>query len=297
MSTTSRFSRARGHLKSAARGLGVATSEFRALPDFLIIGAKRGGSTSFYFDLIEHPSILRMYPPPVPGLKRNATKGVHYFDSNFEKGNDWYRSYFPTRLRRSIASRAQGSPGVTGEASPYYLFHPCAPDRAHEVVPDARVIAVLRDPIQRTYSHWKERRRAGMEPLDFVDALDAEPQRLEGERERLLSDPSYYSYAWEQQSYATQSEYVTSLEPWIKHFGIDKMLILASEDYYRDPVTALAEADRFLGIRPRTTSSGKIRNAASGSELSAPVLERLRQHFREPNRRLGALIGRQFPWM
>ncbi len=185
---------------------------------------------------------------------------------------------------------------VTGEASPYYLFHPDAARRAHALVPDARLIVLLRDPAQRAYSHWKERRRSGAEQLEFIAALDAEPIRLAGERERLLADPSYYSYAWEQQSYVTQSRYASSLRPWIDRFGREQLLVLASEDYYRDPLSVLQEVDRFLGLPPRNRSTGEVRNAAPGDELEADIRSRLASELGEDATELAELAGRTFPW-
>lgn len=288
--------RARQALKSTVRSVGIATSGLRPLPDFLLIGTKRGGTTSFYFDLVEHPSIIRLFPPPLPGLKPDATKGVHYFDANYVRGEDWYRSYMPTVVSRSLSSRRYGVAPVAGEASPYYLFHPDAARRAHAAVPDARLIVLLRDPAQRTYSHWKERRRANAEELDFLAALDAEPDRLAGERERLLEDPSYASYPWEQQSYATQSRYAEALRPWIDQYGRDSLLVLASEDYYADPVRALGDVDEFLGLPRRTRSTGTVRNAAPGAHLPPEVSERLAAEFAKSTEDLTTLVGRRFPW-
>lgn len=283
-------------LKSAVRHVGTATSSWRPMPDFLVIGTKRGGTTSFYFDLIEHPSILRLFPPPLPGLKPDATKGVHYFDSNYVRGESWYRSYMPTTASRKLRTTRTGVRSVVGEASPYYLFHPDAARRAHLAVPDARLIVLLRDPAMRTYSHWKERRRGNAEDLDFAAALDAEPARLAGERERLLHDPAYVSYAWEQQSYVTQSRYSESLGPWIDLYGRERLLVLASEDYYADPVSALGDVDEFLGLPRRALSSGAIRNAAPGGALPEDVRDRLALEFTDDIAALSRLVGRTFPW-
>lgn len=288
--------RGRGLVKQGVRAAGALTAPLRPLPDFLVIGTKRGGTTSFYFDLIEHPSMLRLFPPPIPGLKAEATKGVHYFDSNFARGERWYRSYMPLASTRARATRRHGVPAVVGEASPYYLFHPDAARRAHLTVPDARLVVLLRDPAQRTYSHWKERRRNQAEALDFLAALDAEPGRLGGERERLLADPAYRSYPWEQQSYATQSRYAANLEPWIDRFGRERLLVLASEDYYADPVRVLGEVDDFLGLPRRTGSSGTVRNAAPGKPLPPEAVERLRALLTDDTAALGELVGRSFPW-
>ena len=286
----------RSALKATVRGLGIASSSLRPLPDFLLIGTKRGGTTSFYFDLIEHPAITRLFPPPVPGLKADATKGVHYFDSHFDRGERWYRSYMPTHVTRRLASHRAGVTAVTGEASPYYLFHPDAARRAHQLVPGAGIVVLLREPAERTYSHWKERRRSNAEDLDFASALAAEPKRLAGERERLLADPTYTSYAWEQQSYLTQSRYASALRPWLDLFGRERVLVLASEDYYADPVSVLGEVDEFLGLPRRMHSSGAIRNSAPGSTLPSEVRDRLAGEFAHEVAELSASTGRTFPW-
>ncbi len=85
----------------------------RVLPNYLIIGAQRCGTTSLYEYLIRHPRILS-----------SLTKEVHYFDYNFDKGQSWYRSFFP-----SVFSKLYKGNFITGEASPYYFFQPLAPKR------------------------------------------------------------------------------------------------------------------------------------------------------------------------
>jgi hypothetical protein len=291
-----RLSPVRGVIKRSARGFGVGTASLRPLPEFLLIGAKRGGTTSFYFDLLEHPAILRLFPPPVPWLKKDPTKGVHYFDSNAFRSEAWYRSHFPTVMTRQLRSRRAGVTARCGEASPYYLFHPAAAARAHALIPDARVIALLRDPVMRTYSHWKERRRGNAEPLDFASALDAEQDRLAGERERLLADPRYRSYPWEQQSYATQSVYVDALLPWVDLYGANRVHVAVSEEYYSKPACVLGDVHEFLGLPRHEGSTSQIRNAAQGDELDPAMRRRLAARFAEANHALGELIGRDLPW-
>jgi hypothetical protein len=287
---------ARECIKRLARGGGLATSPLRALPDFLIIGAKRGGTTSLYFDLLEHPAVMRLYPPPVPVLKSDATKGVHYFDSHAYKSEAWYRSYFPSRLARAVTRRRTGVNPVAGEASPYYLFHPAAVDRAHALTPDSKIIALLRDPVMRTYSHWKERRRNNAESLDFVSALEAEADRLAGERERLVADPHYSSYAWEQQSYGTQSEYARQLARWIDKYGLDQVHVTFSEEYYADPGAVVGGIHEFLGLPAHPPAVSSNRNAAKGEDLDEGLRRKLAARFSDSNHELATLIGRDPPW-
>lgn len=283
--------------RTAIRTYGQATARWRPNPDFLIIGTKRGGTTSIYFDLLGHSHVVPLFPRPDRLPKATATKGIHYFDQNFQRGERWYRSHLPSTFARARAERRVGAPVITGEASPYYLFHPAAAERAQELVPEAKLILLLRDPVMRTYSHWKERRRSDTEPLGFLEALDAEDARLAGAAGLLRGDPAATSYAHEQQSYARQSEYDVSLAVWLQHFPRHQFLVLASENYYREPAATLARVQDFLGLPPESIASGTVRNAAAGEDLEPAVRDRLAARFAPHNENLERLTGEKFPWM
>jgi hypothetical protein len=273
----------------------MATAAARPLPDFLVIGAKRGGSTSLYYALLQHPQVVPLFPRARFLPKANDTKGVHYFDSNYERGPRWYRSYFPsTATRRLISARHRRA--VTGEASPYYLFHPLAAARAAALVPHARILLVVRDPVERTFSHYRERVRQGAEPLGFEDALAAESERLAGEEERIASDPTYHSYAHEQQSYRAQSEYAPALRRWLEVYPADRVKVLLSEELYANPGPTLAEATNFLDLDPMPLDRLGHWNAAPIAPMSEPTRRALVEHFAGPNAELESLIGRELPW-
>ena len=282
--------------RSLIHSYGEATASRRPDPDFLVIGAKRGGSTSFYFDLLEHPQMCPLFPRPDLLPKASATKGVHFFDSNYWRGERWYRAHLPSRWARARQERRAGGPAITGEASPYYLFHPAAPERARAMLPDVRLLAVLRDPADRTYSHWKERRRNGREELEFLDALAAEDDRIGDVEQRLRDDPSFRSYAHEHLSYARQSEYVTGLERWYAAYPREQILVLSSEDYYGRPQETLDRALDFLGLRRMPVASGEVRNAATGDDLDPDVRATLAARFAPYNHRLEQLTGERFDW-
>src|SRR4051794_33056344 len=181
--TTRRVPVLRAAARAAVRAAGMATAGARPLPDFLIIGAKRSGTTSLHNWLLAHPDVLPLFPSARRLPLRADIKGVHFFDAAPERSVRWYRSHFPTAVGRAVASRRSGGARVlAGEATPYSLHPPRAAARAAAVVPDARLIVLLRDPVERAWSHWKEQRRRGFEPLDtFEAAIDAEPGRLAGE--------------------------------------------------------------------------------------------------------------------
>ncbi|WP_050723344.1 sulfotransferase domain-containing protein [Microbacterium sp. GCS4] len=278
------------------RTWGRLTAGQRQDPDFLIIGAKRGGTTSLYYDLLKVPQIIPLFPSPDYLPKAAATKGIHFFDSEYARGLRWYRSHMPTRGSRRRAEKRLGRPVIVGEASPYYLFHPLAAERAYAALPDVKVILILRDPVQRTYSHWKERRRSKAEHLDFEDALAAESDRLAGEEERLIADPRYRSYAHEQQSYLAQSHYARALRRWADLYGMQNILVVPSEEYYADQTAVVAQVAEFLGVDPGGIRAGERRNAASGGSLPPDVADRLRAELAPDIAELEQMVGRRLPW-
>lgn len=280
----------------AFRVMGAATARYRPDPDFIVIGAKRGGTTSLYYDILKIPAVLPLFPSSRWLPKRMETKGTHFFDTHYRRGENWYRSYLPTRWARQRAAEVLGGRVAVGEASPYYLFHPLAAERAARMVPNVRLIAILRDPVMRSYSHWKERRRNNAESLNFADAVAVEGSRLAGEEDRLRSEPDYYSYAHEQQSYVAQSMYARALRPWIERFGRENLLILISEEYYADPGASLAQVADFLGIRGGPVGPGEHLNTAAGVALDPGVREQLTPVFAADIEELEEMLGRALPW-
>lgn len=238
-----------------------------------------------------------LFPRPDRLPKATATKGVHFFDINYFRGERWYRSFLPTGRVRARQAEHIGRPVITGEASPYYLYHPAAPQRAAELLPAVKIIAVLREPSARAYSHWKERRREGAETLDFAAAIDAERERLGAVDEQMLMRPDGYSYAHEQQSYVAQGEYDTAIERWLAHIPRERLLVVASEDYYAQPAAELGRALDFLELDTAADfRAGGVRNAAPAGEIPADVHAMLLTHFKPHNERLQVVLNQSLPW-
>ena len=204
---TSHFNPAPSLANTCRLGLRFLTSPLRVLPDFLVIGAKKCGTTALYSYLTQHPSIA-------PAFR----KEIYYFNTLFGRGRHWYRSHFPTAAELRRMRREHGGPTLTGEATPDYLFDFHAPRRAFETVPQARLIAILRNPVDRAYSFYNHNLRAGIEELSFSQAIDREQERLEGQRERVRADEACFSFAWDHYSYATRGVYVDQLREWTSRF-------------------------------------------------------------------------------
>lgn len=278
------------------RTYGSATSRWRPPPDFLLGGGKRCATTSLYFHLLAHPDSLPMFPSARHLPKARDGKGPHFFDQHFERGPAWYLSHFPSRYERSRHLRTTGHQPVTGEASPYSLYHPLAPERAAALFPELKIVFMLRDPVQRTHSHWREQTRNGVETLGFADAIAAERARVGPDEQRLRTGEIARSFAHENQSYVGQSEYVTGLRRWLEHYPRERVLVLFSERYFVDPAAVLSEIYAFLGLRPVPVPSGARLNAAPPDPLPADMEQRLRAHFAPLNAELTALLGQPIPW-
>jgi hypothetical protein len=281
---------ARAGAKRALRGVGMATGSFRPVPDFLIIGAKRGGTTSLWRYLNEHPGVMTLFPKP------EKIKGLYFFDENFVRGDRWYRSHFPTSATRTLATRRLGHAVVAGEASPYYLYHPLAPLRARRIAPDALIIASLRDPVERAFSHFKERRSNGTEPLTFAEAIDAEPARLAGEERRIIADHSYVSFAHRHMSYVDQGRYAPMLTRWFDAFGRDRVIVEISEDMYADPQVTVDRVTSRLGLPARQLRHPEPYNAEPDRGFDPALRARLAEELAPDIRAVEDLLGRSLPW-
>jgi hypothetical protein len=193
-------------------------------------------------------------------------------------------------------SSRRGHRLLTGEASPYYLYHPQVPERIRETLPEVRLIALLRNPVERAYSHYQLNRRQGKEPLSFDDAIGSEEERLRGEYQRLVQDPTYYSDNHYKFGYLARGVYVDPLTRWREHFPAERLLVLRSEDLYRDPRETLSQVNRFLGLPEWEPGHFKPYNQKPYSEIDPKIRQRLLDYFEPHNRRLYEYLGRDFDW-
>lgn len=255
------------------------------LPTFLVIGAQRAGTSTLFYHLCRHPQIGR----PVK-------KEVHFFDHRYWRGVDWYRSFFPTSAAQQRARR-RGDKLVGAEATPYYLFHPAVPARVAETIPDVLLIAILRNPVDRAYSHYQRTLERNAEPLAFEDALAAEEGRLAGVAKRLLSEPRYRSFHHRYHAYFSRGLYADQLERWFSHFSRQHFLVLRSEDFFTQPAEVYARTLAFVGLDPFDPGSYEARNALSYDPLAPRLRARLEERFAEPNERLARLLGEELWWV
>jgi O-antigen/teichoic acid export membrane protein len=267
----------RGAARHLARAWCLATAPLRRPADVMVIGTKRGGTTSLAAYLYEHPHVL----PPVPA--RLAPKGVRAIDEHPTRGRWWYRSHFATVFARG----RRGAPRrLAAESTANYFFHAEHAARAAAMAPEARVVVLLRDPVERAWSHWRERARRGVEPLSFEAALAAEDERV-----RTVPGPERANIA-----YRAQGCYADLLPPWQAAFG-DRLLVVFAEDLYADPARTHARVLDFLGLPAHVLSRYEAWNyQPTATQMDPETRARLARFYAPFDDRLVALLGRPLPW-
>lgn len=264
------------------------TARLRILPEFLIVGAQRSGTTSLHRYLVQHPAVA----PAAFDLK-----GVHYFDTHFTKGWSWYRGHFPTVLQARYVARRVGTPLVTGEGSPYYMFHPLAPERIAAALPQAKLIVLLRDPVKRAYSHYQHMLFEGLERLpSFEEAIEREPQRLAGEVEKIVADPGYVSFHHQHHSYLARGRYAEQVERLYSLFPEHQILLMETSRLTADPAAGLQRVLDFLGLPPFTPEVFKSHNAGRYPAMDPATRRRLVDDFAPHNQRLYDFLDVDFHW-
>jgi hypothetical protein len=253
------------------------------LPDFVIIGAQRSGTTFLYRRLLsQHPNV-----------EPAATKEVRYFDrwKKYSRGERWYHAQFPSPTWK------EGRRSITGEASPNYLFHPHAARRMAEMIPEVRLIVLLRNPVDRAYSGYHLQVRKGFESLPtFEDAIREEEARLRGERKKMLKDERYDSYDHRRFSYLARGIYVDQLIEWSRFFSRKKILILKSEDLFEHPIESLKFIWSFLDLPDWEPESLKPRKKRKYPPMNPVTRQQLHTYFKPHNERLYEYLGVDLGW-
>jgi Sulfotransferase domain len=277
-------------IKRAAHSVTVAaghlTHSARMLPSFLIVGAQRCGTTSMYRALSQHPAVL----------KAVLHKGVHYFDTDYQRGIGWYQGHFPLKAHARWVGRSAGTAPVTFEATPYYMFHPLVAQRISGDLPGVKLLVQVRDPVERAYSAHAHELARGYETEPFERALELEASRLDGEVERLEADPRYLSHSHQHQAYRTRGQYVEQLERLERYFGRDRIHVMDSDAFFTDPEPNFAAVLDFLGLPHCGDIDFERYNARARAPMPDALRAQLREHFRPYDERLARWLGGKPSW-
>lgn len=251
------------------------TAPFRKMPDFVIIGTQKGGTSSLFYYLNQHPSV-----------KMSTPKEVHYYDINYKKGIAWYKAHFPFKWDKRL----------TGEASPYYIFHPHAPKRLKKDNPEAKIIMLLRDPVERAFSHYKMNKKNGTETLSFSEAVEKENDRLKEDLKTLEVNEFYIAQNHRLFSYTTRGLYDKQLNNWLQFFPLEQMMVIRSEDFFSNTEKVVGDVLHFLGLKEVTGINYINKNKGAPGDFDEVIRKQLKAFYEPHTTKLSELTGKKISW-
>ncbi|WP_251941485.1 sulfotransferase domain-containing protein [Salinibacter ruber] len=265
-------------LKSNYKYIRKKTGHLRVLPNFMIVGTQKGGTTYLYKRLVQHPKVLSA-----------EKKEIHYFDDYYNKSTNWYRSHFPTKMQMKINNQY-----ITGEATPYYLYDKLSPKRIASIVPNVKIIILLRNPVKRAISHyWYEKKSLKNEHLPLMEALKKEEERLARGRKKKEFENRYKSFEYKHFSYKHRGLYQEQIKRYKKYFSSSQLMFIKSERMFSDN-NYIQKIFGFLDL-PRTYTSKKVVYKNSNNYPNVKKAERyLKSYFQDKNTELKKIVG--FDW-
>ncbi len=245
------------------------------LPDFIIIGSQKSGTTSLYYYLIQHSQLLP-----------SRIKEIHFFDDYFELGTAWYRAQFRSpNLFLNLK---------LFEATPRYLFHPLAPKRIVTVLPNLKMIVLLRNPTDRAISHYFMSKRYNNEELSLKEALLAEEKRLKP----IIQKQDYNNPIFKMNSYKSRGLYKEQLERYFKYFPRQHIFVINSEKFFAQPQNTLRQVFEFVEVNQefKIQDLQPCNKGYNKSKVHPDIYEYLNSYFRPHNEALYELIGTRYDW-
>ncbi|MDC0170587.1 sulfotransferase [Candidatus Nitrosopelagicus sp.] len=258
------------------RGWSGITASSRVLPNFIIAGTVRSGTTSLYNYTCNHPSILPA-----------AYDEIGFFDSNFQLGTMWYQSMFPTKKQmESVQEKTNFC--LTGEDTPFYFWNKDAIKRISELIPNCKIIMIFRNPVDRAYSNYQLGKRENKEDLSFEKTIEIEKQIInKGTKNLDFSEP---------RTYLIKSLYSIQLKNWLTSFSKDQLYFLSTEQLSSKPNETMSGIFNFLGLPGHTLSEFKKEKKAIYPEMNISTRNDLLKFFKSYNNELFSLIGKNFSW-
>ncbi len=258
------------------RGISGITASKRVLPNFIIVGTVRSGTTSLYYNICEHPSVISA-----------AYDEIGFFDSNYHLGINWYRSMFPTEKEMSEVKNKTGF-SLTGEDTPFYFWKEEAIKRIFDTIPNIKIIAIFRNPIDRAYSNYNLGLRAKSEELEFEDAIDEEIKFLRKHTFRESID--------RRRSYISKGMYEKQMELWFNIFPRKQIHILSTEDMQKYPKDTLQKIFKFLELKEYNIKNPQKQKQAKYEKMNKETRKKLLEFYKPHNEKFFEVIQKRFDW-
>jgi hypothetical protein len=257
----------------------------RAMPNFIVIGAQKSGTSSMFAYLKQHPQIIR----PI-------FKELYYFDRHYQRGLRWYGCNFPARSTIARRNDRYGKPHLTFEATATYIFDAQVPSRIAKDIETRKFIVLLRDPVDRAISAYWHARRMGRETRSLSEALkidleyfDAEIDFEKGRGPKPAGSPP-------RPTYLRRGIYHEAVSRWHRVFSPGNLLVLQSEFMFAEPTAVMKQVFEFLEIQPAGQIDFTPQNVGNYDDNEGEERHFLREFYRPHNRQLSALTGNALSW-
>ena len=265
------------------------TSRLRSLPDFIIIGVGRAGTTALYSYLIQHPSIVAASTD-----NNESVADLHFFEYMISNNIQWYKSHFPILFSKS---KNQKNSFITGEYTSTYIYHPDVPKRIFNLLPKIKLIVILRNPIDKAYSTYQQQFRFGEYTTSFEDTINAEFRRINLNKDFPELNSNNYDFEnFVAQNIIRHSIYADYLETWLKIFDRKQILILNSEDLKNSTKETLHRVFHFLIVSNYDIANTSQVNVGKYPPINKITRKKLIKFFKPHNQRLNKLLDTEFDW-
>ncbi len=261
------------------------TQSLHTSPTFLIIGAAKCGTSSLYDYLMLHPCV-----------GNSLTKQIHFFDRYYDRQISWYKVCFPFVWKKFMIEKIKHKNFATGEATAHYMTHPLAAKRAYEVVPNAKIIVMLRNPVDRAYSHYQMEKANKKEELTFEEAIEKEPERIRGEFEEMLHNKNNSGRNYPHRAYIKSGEYMEQIKPWLELYPKENFMFIKSEEFNKNTSLVYNEVLKFLRLHPFELKKYEKIRKREYEKMNPDIRKKLIEYFKPHNEELYELLGKNFQW-
>jgi hypothetical protein len=262
------------------------TSFSRMMPDIFIGGVQKGGTSSLYYAMVQHPQII-------PGKR----KEIFYYNitPNYGKGLSYYKQFFGTSLYKTFKTISGGKPVHTIDATTHMLDCKEAPSRILNDVLNAKMIFILRDPSERAFSQYKMSVKKGFEKTSFENALKLEEERIKDGLTHVLADPKH-NYAYQRLAYRSKGLYADHLKYWFNNFPKENIHVINAEEFYKAPSSVYKELCRFLDIDENISVKFEKKNEGKEGTMDPKTKAALQEFYKPHNEELYKLLNKRYDW-
>ena len=266
------------------RHIFAITGFIRVIPDFLVIGAKRCGTTSLYQHLSEHPCI-----------SRSPRDNIGFFNENYHLGINWYKSLFPTVFyKKKMESKNKHC--LFFDVTSTYMEEELTAKNVYEVNPNQKIIVILRIPVDRAYSHYHVNVKEKSEKRSFEDAIFEEMNRIKSERIIQNKNKNLRVFTPNNIHYLKKGFYALQLKSWFKIFPREQILVLSTEEFQEDQNLIYKKIFDFLNIPNMKIKSTEKMEKGNYIPMKHDTRNLLLDYFRQCNHELFELINSEFDW-